>query len=1018
ASGARLLSIVSGTEVPEQMFGNFKDVVIIVYKFDDRHADGQYCPDHGDVMLEGWVFELYLWVDDEWVYLGNGTTDSEGKLEFVLTQAGKYKIVEILQEGWFIVMPVSGEYVVEVVSGDGPIHCWFANFKLGKIYGWKWEDLNGDGDWDEGEEGLSGWTIRFEGYFWVGEVMYYLYGDTLTNESGYYEFTGLPPGLYLVSEDVIGGWVATNETEVEVEIIGHTEARVDFFNFEKGCIWGYKYEDYNGDGILDGGDTPLEDWIIYLYLGESLEATTTTDGDGHYMFCNLGPGVYTVVEESRLGWKNMTVTWHTVTMISGESIRVDDFLNFELGSIWGWKFEDLDSDGKWDPGEDPIEGWNITLVKEGDPTEIVVKTNTAGYFEFVDLEAGSYTVSEESVVGWTHTTNWTYTREIFSGSHFELCPFGNFKNVSIELFKYEDVDGNGVYNEGDEPIKGWNFTVTGPCFPTPLVVSTDENGEIVVWITEAGIYVVTEEDKDGWVHVNPESGTVSFEVESGDVFEPFMFGNFMLGEITGQKFYDWNLDGIKDEGETGLANWVIWINGTLVGGGYLNFTRITDSGGFYQVSGLPAGIYVVSERLEYAPAGWVPTLPTSVTVDITSGKATAVNFANVIFGIVEGYKFYDKDLDGEWDEGEPGLGGWTIVLEGMTDEGVPVYRTVTTDSTGYYLFDEVQPGIYNVTEELLMNWASTTTLPVLLDFSGAMEYFEATVYIGNVRYAKVFGYKFHDMIPDYYPYWPNGIFDEGEYGLEDWKITLEGWTNTGVYVSMVYYTDACGYYEFTELLPGTYWVNETLLWGWYASTPIANMIEIHPYPQGTVIFRIDFGNVLPEPDPEIPFYLTEGWNLWSTPIVVDGLTASSLLDAIGPNGLVVTMLDIEQGKYKSYVAGMSLERDFPVVTGIGYFVYVTADTAFTLKGTFESQPKTSLLSGWNFIGYSSLRPIMASELLDKVEGSYGLVLTYYNEDEGKYESYIAGSSPERDFLVSSGNAYYIWVSGPCEIVFG
>jgi len=152
--------------------------------------------------------------------------------------------------------------------------------------------------------------------------------------------------------------------------------------------------------------------------------------------------------------------------------------------------------------------------------------------------------------------------------------------------------------------------------------------------------------------------------------------------------------------------------------------------------------------------------------------------------------------------------------------------------------------------------------------------------------------------------------------------------------------------------------------------------------------------------------------------VVDGLTAAGLLDAIGPNGQAVTMLDSDEKKYKSYVAGFSLERDFPVVSGVGYFVYVTADTAFTLTGTFESRPSTDLVSGWNFVGYSSLKPVMASEMLEMVEGSYGLALTYYDTDADKYVSYVAGFSSERDFLVTPGNAYYIWVDGPCELVFG
>ena len=416
--------------------------------------------------------------------------------------------------------------------------------------------------------------------------------------------------------------------------------------------------------------------------------------------------------------------------------------------------------------------------------------------------------------------------------------------------------------------------------------------------------------------------------------------------------------------------------------------------------------------------GWVPTLPTSVAVDITSGKATAVSFANAVFGVIQGYKFYDKDMDGVWDEDEPGLAGWTIVLEGTTDEGVYVYRTDATDGTGYYLFEDVQPGTYTITEIIPGNWMPTTPLPVTVDASGAMEYFEAWVYIGNIRYATIYGYKFLDTIPDCYPYWPNGIFDEYEHGLGDWEITLQGWTNTGEWVDRVEYTadtGDVGFYMFDHLLPGTYWVNETMLWGWYASKPISNMVIVYPYPYGVVVIRIDFGNVLPEPDPELPFFLNEGWNLWSMPIVVEGLTAKGLLQEIGPNGLVVTKLDEAEKKYYSYVAGDGDEWDFPIVSGDGYFVYVLADTSFTLTGHFPPVASTSLQSGWNFIGYSAIEPAMASEILSRVDG---LEHTCYDEGSGKYVSYVAGDGAEYDFLVTPNHAYYIWVSGPCELVFG
>ena len=84
-------------------------------------------------------------------------------------------------------------------------------------------------------------------------------------------------------------------------------------------------------------------------------------------------------------------------------------------------------------------------------------------------------------------------------------------------------------------------------------------------LTAAGEYLVDEEDRAGWIHVVPADGTTTIDIQSGDMLKPLEFGNFMLGQITGQKFYDWNLNGLKDEHEPGLANWVMWINGTLVG---------------------------------------------------------------------------------------------------------------------------------------------------------------------------------------------------------------------------------------------------------------------------------------------------------------------------------------------------------------------------------------------------------------------------------------------------------------------
>jgi multicomponent Na+:H+ antiporter subunit D len=63
---------------------------------------------------------------------------------------------------------------------------------------------------------------------------------------------------------------------------------------------------------------------------------------------------------------------------------------------------------------------------------------------------------------------------------------------------------------------------------------------------------------------------------------------------------------------------------------------------------------------------------------------------------VSGYKYLDENDNGTYDEGEPGMEGVTIqlVLEGE------VVATTTTHADGRYVFEQVEPGTYEVEEVL------------------------------------------------------------------------------------------------------------------------------------------------------------------------------------------------------------------------------------------------------------------------------------------------------------------------------
>jgi len=69
-----------------------------------------------------------------------------------------------------------------------------------------------------------------------------------------------------------------------------------------------------------------------------------------------------------------------------------------------------------------------------------------------------------------------------------------------------------------------------------------------------------------------------------------------------------------------------------------------------------------------------------------------------------GYKFYDTDLNGIWDESEPPVKGIKIELWFAGSK----FAETTTGSDGSYCFDELDAGTYMVEEVLPTNWINMT----------------------------------------------------------------------------------------------------------------------------------------------------------------------------------------------------------------------------------------------------------------------------------------------------------------------
>ena len=182
-----------------------------------------------------------------------------------------------------------------------------------------------------------------------------------------------------------------------------------------------------------------------------------------------------------------------------------------------------------------------------------------------------------------------------------------------------------------------------------------------------------------------------------------------------------------------------------------------------------------------------------------------------IFVIAQIGDFVWKDINGNGrqDQGEPGVPGVTVNL--LSCDG-SVIATEVTDGNGFYLFDQVIPGDYIVEFDISELLAGCDfTYPNLglddidsdADENGRTECitiiageYNHTIDAGLIPLASIGNYVWQDWNGD-------GIQDPNEPGLEGVVVSL--YDEDGSLVGTLN-TDADGYYCFTNLYPGNYYL--------------------------------------------------------------------------------------------------------------------------------------------------------------------------------------------------------------------
>ncbi len=483
-----------------------------------------------------------------------------------------------------------------------------------------------------------------------------------------------------------------------------------------GSISGMKFDDANGNGMLDGSESGVAGITMKLTptTPPGTPVDVLTDTDGNFIFDDLAAGSYFVSEVIATGRLLTTPANNRIDVTLDQTNQsASDLLfgNFTTVTLEGIKFIDSNGNGIREPGEAGQPNVTIQLDLLNDGTiDREVMTGADGSYQFTDVGPGMHAIGEVVPPDFEQTApmGGRHVVTTISGQDVAMLDFGNRQETvpdtaSIAGVKFDDINGNGMRELG-EPGRGGvtirlDLNNDGSIDRT---TTTDTSGNFIFENLPAGTHSVSEIVPDGSIRTTPSDNliivTVTNNTDTGN-----MFGNFQLTDLGGNVFNDANRNGLREAGESGRPGVTVRLD-FLSDGDAMNdpAPQVSDALGNYAFNDIGPGSHTI---IVMVLDGFDLTSPATnqYVVDNRSGASrTDLDFglAAVMQPVgtssISGFVYNDVDRDGQFDSEEVGLPGVTVQL--FLSSGSTPVQTAVTSVDGGYQFKNLPSGSYRVVE--------------------------------------------------------------------------------------------------------------------------------------------------------------------------------------------------------------------------------------------------------------------------------------------------------------------------------